>query len=582
MAGINKKFNIALEVITPISIGAGAEKDLIKGIDFIEKDEKIYRINLSKMQEAGLDIDSLSSYFANRDSAGILRLIGDKLTEVCDGESLTLPTQSDNDIKAFVRNEFTGKPIVPGSSIKGAIRSILFEYLKDHNENDEKTVFGKANDGNEFMRFIKFSDIEFNETELVNTKIFNLRRNDAGRWVSGWKNGNNTTTEFRSTGFNTLYESILPKEIGYGSIMISDLQFEKIGHQKQTHYEKKSSVLSIKRLFSIINSHSRKYLEKELAFFQHFQNGDRYTQNIIDSIKNLMPLVPADNSYCIFKMSAGSGFHSITGDWQFDNYYSEDNRQSEYGRMRVLDRKRQGALPKSRKIAINGDEFSLMGFVKMSIATEEQIAAHSELKEKERQQIKSDYEEKLRKRRETEEKEAKTIRENQEYNSEISIAEALSAQDQKADALEHYKKAYEIKPDNKLKTKIEEITKILNDLRLIQEDEEQRRRNRKAKIAAGLAILEEKNNFDEFKIKKFKDIKSRVDNWLRISNNSIVPAEQDEYLLRTLSRIYNSLSKEKDITFWKNYSSAIWKSIISWCGTERATTLYNSVINAEQ
>lgn len=572
---INSKYNIALEVITPISIGAGAEKDLVKGIDFIVNNEKIYRIDLSKMQEAGIDIVSLSPYFANRDSAGILRLIGNKLAEVSDGEPLTLPAQSDNDIKAFIRNEFTGKPIVPGSSIKGAIRSILFEYLKDTNERDEKTVFGKANDGNEFMRFIKFSDFEFDKTELINTKIFNLTKNN-GRWASGWKNGGNSTGEFRSTGFNTLYESLLPKEVGYGSIMLSERQFEKIGHDKHSHYDKKLRALSPKELFAIINSHTKKYLKKELDFFLHFQNGDQYTQKIIDNIQNLIKTIPDNNTYCIFKMSAGSGFHSITGDWQFDNYYIEN------GRDRVLDRKRKGSLPKSRKIAINGKEFALMGFVKMSIATDEQLAAYNEQKEAERQRIKSDYEERISIRKETEEMEAEKERIEQTYNSEMAQANALYSQNQKEEALEHYKIAYELKPDDRLKAKIDEITKILNDLHIVQEEEDQRQRNREAKIAAGLAILEEKNNFNEFKVKNFNDIKVRVVQWLKISNNKIVPASQDEYLIKTLSRIYNSLSREKEIAIWKDYNSYIWKDITNWCEEERAQSIYNSIIKTNQ
>lgn len=572
---INSKYNIALEVITPISIGAGAEKDLVKGIDFIVNNGKIYRIDLSKMQEAGIDIVSLSPYFANRDSARILRLIGNKLAEVSDGEPLTLPAQSDNDIKAFIRNEFTGKPIVPGSSIKGTIRSILFEYLKDTNERDEKTVFGKANDGNEFMRFIKFSDFEFDKTELINTKIFNLTKNN-GRWASGWKNGGNSTGEFRSTGFNTLYESLLPKEVGYGSIMLSERQFEKIGHDKHSHYDKKLRALSPKELFAIINSHTKKYLKKELDFFLHFQNGDQYTQKIIDNIQNLIKTIPDNNTYCIFKMSAGSGFHSITGDWQFDNYYIEN------GRDRVLDRKRKGSLPKSRKIAINGKEFALMGFVKMSIATDEQLAAYNEQKEAERQRIKSDYEERISIRKETEERKAAEERREQTYNSELAQAEAFYNQNQKAEALEHYNKAFAIKEDGNLKATILKITKEVENQKIIDKANEDEIVKRKRDIENGLAFLDDLNLKGEYKVNSFKDIKVRVLQWMKKSNTTTLPKVQDAYLQRTFRRVYESTTRERDKNDWMSFESIIWQEVTKWCGEERTLSLYKAIREANK
>ena len=64
-----------------------------------------------------------------------------------------------------------------------------------------------------------------------------------------------------------------------------------------------------------------------------------------------------DTNQCILKMSAGAGFHAITGDWQFDDY--TDAAQ--------LDRKRGGELPKSRKIAVSGTKACApMGFIKLT------------------------------------------------------------------------------------------------------------------------------------------------------------------------------------------------------------------------
>lgn len=69
------------------------------------------------------------------------------------------------------------------------------------------------------------------------------------------------------------------------------------------------------------------------------------------------------NNSCVIKLSAGAGFHSITGDWQFDDYVSGVLR-------RDIKKPAENSKPKSRKIAITqeGEDtfFDLMGFVKLT------------------------------------------------------------------------------------------------------------------------------------------------------------------------------------------------------------------------
>jgi CRISPR/Cas system CSM-associated protein Csm5 (group 7 of RAMP superfamily) len=72
---------------------------------------------------------------------------------------MVLPVNSGNDIKSFIKNELTNKPIIPGSSLKGAVRSVILEYLlqgKKPQRLNEKDYFGDSNKGDELMRFIKF------------------------------------------------------------------------------------------------------------------------------------------------------------------------------------------------------------------------------------------------------------------------------------------------------------------------------------------------------------------------------------------------------------------------------------------
>ena len=369
---INKKYNVTAQVLTPISIGQGAEKDWVYGIDYLTKEDEdgnlwLYHLDLGKMVAAGVDVNKMAQTFAGGNPGAVNLLVGSKLEKVSDCK-MRLPVSSvevekalSNPIKTFLRNQLTGRPVLAGSSLKGALRSILFTYLRAKGERDNESVFGKMNDGSDFMRFIRVGDFEFEETGLVNTKIFNLHQ--AGQeWEGGWKHsGNKTTCDFDPIGFNTIYECLLPGATAQGAIMFADSLFERI--PQQPYFTKKRELMrgndAIEKLCEIVKDATFDYLNKELDFFTEYWQGSNSTK-IRDAINAVMDEIDNCNSNeCILKMSAGSGFHSITGDWQYTDY----TEASGY----YLNRKQGGELPKSRKIAVSGGKpFSLMGFIKLT------------------------------------------------------------------------------------------------------------------------------------------------------------------------------------------------------------------------
>lgn len=364
---INKKYNVTATVLTPLSIGQGAEKDWVYGIDYLTKEDEygnlwLYHLDLSKMVAAGVDVNKMAQTFAGGNPGAVNLLVGSKLEKVSD-RKMRLPVSSEdalsNPIKTFLRNQLTDRPVLAGSSLKGALRSILFAYLRAKGEQDNESVFGKMKDGSDFMRFIRIGDFEFENTCLVNTKIYNLHR-EGHDWEGGWKHSrDNTTREFERAGFNTLYECLLPNATAEGFIMFGDTLFDKI---QQFHYKKAVILHSdVATLCEIVNNHTLDYLDREFKFFETYP-ADK-SQNIINSMTDIynecIRLSEEEPHSCILKMSAGSGFHSITGDWQYDEYIENGNH--------LLDRKRKGELPKSRKIAVSGSKaFSLMGFVKLT------------------------------------------------------------------------------------------------------------------------------------------------------------------------------------------------------------------------
>lgn len=385
MTTINIKYSIEATVLTPLSVGQGAEKDWVLGVDYVAKDGEMYHLSMEKIHDAKIDMSKLSQLFIQQDAKGVLLLIGNQLDKVSDFH-MRIPCHTTNPIKTFFKNDLTGEPVIPGSSLKGSIRSALFEYFthgadvtsmqRQRSNALNESVFGSLKEGVDFMRFIQVSDFRFpvGATELVNTKIYNLRR-PGQEWQGGWKHGGQRTTDvFDEQGFNTIYECLPFGVTGVGSIALAQKAFQTLVDKVREipHQQKKQEIMSNSAEFlcQIINEHTRRYLEKELQFFKKYaegENADLITEQeeflgsiptLLEEIANLKP------NECIIKMAAGAGFHAMTGDWQYTDYTGG-----------VLDQKSnrdRAAKPKSRKVAITeegGELFlDLMGFVKLTFS----------------------------------------------------------------------------------------------------------------------------------------------------------------------------------------------------------------------
>lgn len=372
------KYPIELEVVTPLSVGAGNENEWTCGIDYVQKDGKAYVLDIQKAKN--VDSDKLSSLFLKSDEQGICRLLGNSLKDIA-RYVFPLPVRTSNPIKTFLRSQLFDKPVVAGSSLKGSVRSALFNYLRTSEESNEE-VFGSMKDGTDFMRFIRIADVEMPSTELVNSKIFNLCKEN-GEWNGGWKHGGARTDQhYNPTGFNTLYECVVPGKKGLGAITLAGNAFGLIAENRNvrmSYAEKKKELLAtnISTLFKVINNVTREYLRKEKAFFLKYP-ADR-TDELISDIDNLFGLIPDDGSSCLLKMSAGVGFHSITGDWKYDDYDDTGVWQDQ--------RNRGKKMYKSRKTVEYKGQLHLMGFVRLRTLSAGEVSQMEQLLRIEHEEI---------------------------------------------------------------------------------------------------------------------------------------------------------------------------------------------------
>ncbi|MDD2324118.1 MAG: hypothetical protein PHQ69_10970, partial [Bacteroidales bacterium] len=69
---MNKVYKINIQTLTPVHIGAGQEKDLVEGADFIRHEKKLHFLNTRKISE-DYGVEMLCNAFMNPSSDGLRR-----------------------------------------------------------------------------------------------------------------------------------------------------------------------------------------------------------------------------------------------------------------------------------------------------------------------------------------------------------------------------------------------------------------------------------------------------------------------------------------------------------------------------
>ena len=381
--------DIEIKVLSPLHIGCG--KELKYGLDFLVKGNAVSIIDyhnlydnllkksndatalsneLSALMVSNGDLSSFYNSYFDNDDRSIFR-----------GKTYTVQnnTVTPKTIKCLYSNPLSNLPVIPGSSLKGAIRSIILRTIlppEEKNKIDRKILsklFEKklqtSKDKTEpfnWMTCLQVSDFTLSSesaTNLYNTNIFDLSHRDK-KWHGGWKVAQNKIESKRNPrGFNTFYECISPDTIAEGKISLRgdvlDLMVKK-GLITRDAINSYIFFERIENLFYTINLHSISYLEKEIDFFTEYETDG--THQIIESLTEIKNQIPTDSTpkACVLKMSAGSGFHSITGDWMYPNHIEPYDAH--------LHPLTKTKIPyKTRKIVEVNNHLSEMGFVKLTM-----------------------------------------------------------------------------------------------------------------------------------------------------------------------------------------------------------------------
>ncbi len=376
-----------VEVVTPVHVGMAQEKNYVRGLDYVLESGEIWVIDTDRLFRL-LDRNELQNLTLKLADGQARELETTLKSLIRANPSILLqklPVQGEpTDIRRMYRTGL-GQYAIPGSSIKGAIRSILLAELKKlpgsnrHSNAELDKLFGNIT--NNLMRFIQVGDVNLPKEmiEVRRTKIFSADsdrkdENTRGEWKHA-NRGNHTpaVVSNRPDAFVTWYESAVPQSVPTDApntllISLGSNLPHALGKYVSGNVPNYTNLLNGKSgdwLLDTIRSHTKQYLDREKAYFRKFRNDDLDKQKFIEERINALIQFNSEADSCLLRVGAGVGFHSITGDWQnrSQDHFSE-----------WIDISNQ-IFAKTRKFSFRQQnsefEFMLMGFIKLTLQTPE-------------------------------------------------------------------------------------------------------------------------------------------------------------------------------------------------------------------
>jgi CRISPR type III-A-associated RAMP protein Csm5 len=272
-----------------------------------------------------------------------------------------------------------GRPYIPGSSIKGAIRTTVLASLansiniverkidktkykdflgnpipkdkikyKADAKNIESELFG-SNPNEDVFRFLQVGDAYFGDNNEVAIKMVNINERER--------------QSFWDTSKPQLIEAIGPEDESIFQLKLNENAFEL---SKNRVHAMPECMRSIPVLFETINNHTLGLLNSEIDYWRE-READDDTEKVslyIERINEVLKQAKActKSKECVLRIGHGSGWRFITGAWteNLDNFYSVVVPASRPKNFKY----EQYDFPKTRRV---DDECELLGFVKLSI-----------------------------------------------------------------------------------------------------------------------------------------------------------------------------------------------------------------------
>lgn len=212
-----------------------------------------------------------------------------------------------------------GKPLLPGSSVKGSVRTALFaHFIRQNKGNDVRNAQNLLNFRRQFadaqlvrkyfgddpnhdiLRLLHIMDATFPETECVRAETINLKN-------KGWE------VDARFTQF---IEAV-PARASSTLALHFDETTER-NAKRERYFRQDTALLHPEKLFKIINAHTLDLAEREVKYW--VEEGEPDVLGVyVDKLREIAEQIPQlRHGDCILRLGWGTGFRNMTGDWHIN------------------------------------------------------------------------------------------------------------------------------------------------------------------------------------------------------------------------------------------------------------------------
>ena len=383
----DKRHTVKIETLTPVHIGSG--NFLQNNSEFVNDNGFLYVIAPEKLLNAigedRLDYwvaaiergSSVSELVARIGNGASPKEYAKRSVRMCAGRILNGQTT----LKECM-HDGRGVAYIPGSSIKGAIRTAILADLaygekelgakiKFGNEkfacsDVEKELFGKSPNSSLF-RFLQVGDAYFTEGCEIALNEVNLNITEGVSLLDEKKQqmveavGKGFTAEFSIKLLNDYNAFAFTKAEARDRVISED--YKKIALRRLL-----DNMASMEALFATINKNTGQLIKEEINKWQlkaEKHNDDATALKYVDAMKEILRIVNGCTSNeCVLRVGQASGWRFTTGAWtekldEFDDIIT-------MARPKNKENYSDYVFPKSRRIA-GGEEYTLLGFVKLTL-----------------------------------------------------------------------------------------------------------------------------------------------------------------------------------------------------------------------
>ena len=382
---------IKIETLTPVHVGSG--QSLYNGMDFIAQNKNLGIIDVDKLGRLiGSDQKTIQEWVTSidRGTGGEFVLGRTGSHDIKDYSSRVIANrvdfgQYDGTLKECMHDGL-GRPYIPGSSIKGAIRTLLLATIIGKLDNDAwgETVL-RINERNG-RRYTVNDRIENRVLGDIDTDIFRFIRVGDAYFEKGCE------AAIRLIMLNIREKQQLRDERKHQAVEVIEAHAEaefsldissRSAYDKSAKFYKESKVpkpmpsfpepfSSPQELFKMINAKTRQLIGEEIEYWEN--QGGSYTghEGYVENLEQIYEMAKTcSERQCVIRVGQSGGWRFTTGAWAEEldeKVFKESVAKAVRGKKvnnNLIDPYSKYDFPKSRRIS--DQDLCLMGFVRLTI-----------------------------------------------------------------------------------------------------------------------------------------------------------------------------------------------------------------------